>query len=671
MTVRFGILLAMTGVFGLRSFGDVVVGNSRFTLTLGDDAVPKSLIVKATGEEMLASARGRSAFSVTQERPFNNEVKLSYPNARTVYRADSVQREGSVLRVGFEQVRYEALIRVRETDDYVSFTLEGFDRARDAYANLKLDCPPVCEVRLLELPVGRRVHFGSWLNAVWDSEQAVAVIASSVNELISSEERDDGIVLTADASKAVRMEGTTALLVASGTSSFLDCIEGAEVDFGMPRGVASRRSREISQSTLFAPVCPTNVDEVIALARQGGFRNLHVNYSSIVKSGPSWSLNGDYDFREEYPNGYADVRKMLSKVRAAGLCPGLHVLMPHIGMRSRYVTPVADHRLGLTRHYTLSRPLTERSDVIEVEEDAMKAPEFPNLRVLKFGGELMTYAGRTASRPYRFTGVARGAFGTRVTAHAAGEIGGVLAVSEFGGTNRAGSCYLDMDSSLADEVSDKIARIYDCGFEFLYLDGSEGVKPPFGHYVALAQLKVWERLATAPKFAQGAAKAHFSWHMLSGANAFDPFSPHEFERCTATYPVEGAKVMAESFSHVDFGWWGIAEPYPGVHSGTRPEMWEWGFKLATAYDAPVTVKVGDRKSLLSKGVPVDDLLAVCRRWLDAREKGFFSQEMKERLKDTSVRHHLAVDGRGNYELKELPLSSAVKITSKPPLAEMR
>lgn len=632
---------------------DVVVGNSRFTLRIGADVVPKSLVVRATGEEMLAPARGCPLFSVTQERPFNNEVKLSYPNARTTYRARSVSREGDVLRVAFAQTQYEALVRVREADAYVAFTLEGFDKARDAYSVLKLDCPPVSEFRLVELPVRRRAHLGGWLNVVWDDRQAVAVMASSVNELISHEERDDGALLVADAVQSVKVAGTTAVLVASETPDFLDCVERVEIDFRMPRGVASRRSREIRQSTISTFTCPTNVDEVIAFAVKGGFRNVMLNYKNIVKEGPAWCHCGDYDFREDYPNGYDDLRLVLGKIKRAGLTPGLHVLAPHIGMCSRYVTPVADHRLGLTRHYTLARPLKAGDSVAFVEEDAMKAPEFPNLRVLKFGGELMRYEGRTATRPYKFTGLARGAFGTAAADHQAGEIGGVLHVSEYGGSNNVGSCYLDPDSSLAEEVAEKIARLYNCGMEFIYLDGSEGVKAPYGHYVPLMQKRVWDRLAVPPKFGEGAAKAHFSWHMLSAANAYDLFPPSTFERDTAIYPVEGAKLMAESFSQVDFGWWGIYSPPDGVHGGTRPEMWEWGFKLAVGYDAPVTVKSVGYKALKSRGAPIDELLAVSRRWLEAREKGFFSAEMKARLRDTSVRHSLVEDGRGGYLLREV------------------
>ena len=93
---------------------DVTVKCDEFTLVIGDDAVPKSLTIKKTGEEMLVPARGRPLFSVTQERPFNNEVKLSYPNSRTVYRAKSVRRDGDILTVAFDQPEYKALVRVKE-----------------------------------------------------------------------------------------------------------------------------------------------------------------------------------------------------------------------------------------------------------------------------------------------------------------------------------------------------------------------------------------------------------------------------------------------------------------------------------------------------------------------------------------------------------------------------
>ena len=78
---------------------DVVIENARMKLVIGGDARAKSLVVKATRQEMLDVTEDIPVFSVVQDRPFNNEVKLLFANKRTEYRADRVRREGDCLFV--------------------------------------------------------------------------------------------------------------------------------------------------------------------------------------------------------------------------------------------------------------------------------------------------------------------------------------------------------------------------------------------------------------------------------------------------------------------------------------------------------------------------------------------------------------------------------------------
>ena len=94
--------------------GDIVLENARLKLTLGEDAVVKSLTVKPSGEECIDATERLSLFAVTQDRPFNNEIKLTYPNAETTYPANRLRREGDELIVGFEIAPYEARVKVRE-----------------------------------------------------------------------------------------------------------------------------------------------------------------------------------------------------------------------------------------------------------------------------------------------------------------------------------------------------------------------------------------------------------------------------------------------------------------------------------------------------------------------------------------------------------------------------
>ena len=148
-----------------------------------------------------------------------------------------------------------------------------------------------------------------------------------------------------------------------------------------------------------------------------------------------------------------------------------------------------------------------------------------NRRVLKIGTELISYRGYTTTPPYMFYGCERGIDKTTINAQPAGYMFGLLDVSEFGAT----SVYIDQYSDLQDEVADGIADLWDAGFEFFYFDGSEGVNPPFWYHVSGAQYRVFSKLKPEPIFAEGAAKTHFSWHMLTGGNAFDVFRPEKLK----------------------------------------------------------------------------------------------------------------------------------------------
>ena len=55
---------------------NLVFENRIFRLEVGEDAKAKSLIIKENGEECLDTSANIPMFSVTQERPYNNENKL-------------------------------------------------------------------------------------------------------------------------------------------------------------------------------------------------------------------------------------------------------------------------------------------------------------------------------------------------------------------------------------------------------------------------------------------------------------------------------------------------------------------------------------------------------------------------------------------------------------------
>ena len=617
----------------------IVIETAQMRLTLSKSGYAESLICKANGEECLDQTERVPLCSVTEDRPYNNEIKLAYPNKRMTFASNRLYLRNGHLIVGFELIRFEAEIAVEEQNGYVTFRLIDFPMDDEAFGNLYMDRPPVASMRLLQLPVQKRAKFGEWLNVVSDDKIAVGVLATSPYESIDSYRQKSAIVLTAEAEREIKIKGCTAALIVSPVDLLLDHIEMLENDFSLPRGVESRRSEHINRSIYWSSnINPTNVERHIAYAKQNGLTHMLLFYNSVFKESGGYALCGNYDYRDEYPNGKESLTEMLNQLKAAGITPGIHFLHPHIGIKSRYVTPVADHRLNLKRHLTLSKPLDKTGTTVYVEENPQGSPMYDRCRILKFGGELISYEAYTTEPPYCFTGCQRGYYETNVIDHELGQIGGILDVCEFSAT----SIYLDQNSGLQDEIADKLADAYNAGFEFIYFDGSEGTNPPFNHHVSNAQYRVLKKLKRPPLFCSGAAKSHFGWHYMSGGNAFDVFPAPVFKQKLVEFPFEEAPRMAQDFTALNFGWW-------SYHHSMMPDMYEYGNALAFAWDCPTTVMINDL-SVIDSHPRTKDNLEVMRRWEEARVKQLFSNEQKLALRNHKQEHILLINEQGEYEL---------------------
>lgn len=619
----------------------IVIENEHFSLKINEFCQAVSLTHKATGEECISQRNETALFSVTEDRPYNNEIKLAHPNKRTVFQANRVRREGDKLIVGFELITFEAVVEVKTADDYIAFTLEDFIVKPEDFKGLAMTPPPVAEFRLIQLPIIEREKFGEWLNVSMDDKIAVNVLATSPHARIDSVKMKDHRIMTADSVRGIKLKGVTAVLVVSTPDKLLDVIDDIEEDYDLPRGVKSRRADTINASAYWSDnITPENVDEHIACAKQAGFNMMLLFYKSIFDDNVPdmcYPYCGDYIYRKEYPKGVESLREMLSKIKNAGITPGLHILHTHVGIRGKYVTPVADHRLNLKRYFTLAKPLGENDDTIFVEQNPDGCVMHEKCRVLKFNGELIYYDSYTTEWPYCFKGCKRGHFGTNVRSHELGTIGGILDISEFG----ASSVYIDQNTSIQDEIAEKIAETYNAGFEYIYFDGSEGTNAPYEFHVPNAQYRVYKKLSPAPLYCEGAAKSHFSWHMLSGGNAFDVFPTKVLKEKIAQHPLEEAPRMANDFTRINFGWW-------SYRKDIQPDHYEYGSSRAAAWDCPVTMI--SNMDAYRENPRTKDVFEVIRRWEDVRKKKWLTKEQKDMLKSATQEHILIVNKDGEYEL---------------------
>ena len=96
---------------------DIRLENKHFSLVIDSNCKAKSLLHKISGTECLMVGENLALFSLVEERPYNNEIKLAHPNKRTTFGANRVRRENDKLIVGFELIDFEAVVEVKSPPD--------------------------------------------------------------------------------------------------------------------------------------------------------------------------------------------------------------------------------------------------------------------------------------------------------------------------------------------------------------------------------------------------------------------------------------------------------------------------------------------------------------------------------------------------------------------------
>ncbi len=617
--------------------GDIIIENKTMRLVIGNNGQALSLIHKASGQECLQQGTKDAAFTITQYRPYDNELQLKYPANPKTFAADSVYRNGDHLVVGFELINIEATIGLKITDHYIGFTLEKLDYHIPGFGD-KLRTT-VDELILLQLPVKNREKFGEWLNVVWDNEVAVNLLATDPFTRIDAVKNDGYHLLRSCAVSEVKSLGTGAALIVTGKNNLLNCIDRVEQDYHLPRGVESRRKEAYNYSYYETwDINPQNVDEHIAFAKKGGFRAIQIVWTAFA------STVGHFPWRPEYPNGMKDLQLVVRKINEAGMIAGAHFWYNKAMKKDLYVSPVPDYRLNLSRAFTLASPLDKESTTVVVEEDPSGCTLDDERRILKIGTELIEYTGYTSERPYQFTGCKRGILNTVSSEYGQGFRFGLLDVDTWPIWVR-----FDQRTSIQDEVARRIGKLYtEAGFQYAYFDGAEDIPQPYWYNTSMAQLKVYNNMKPAPAFSEGALKSHFSWHILSRGNAFDVFAPEVIKKATREHPLNEIEFVSGDFTSINFGWINYVAPNEKT-IGMQPDMFEYVCSRAAAWDCPVSLEA---KPDQFKAHPrTADNLEVFKRWEDARLSGFFNKEQKGAMKNPDQEHTLLIDENGNFELQ--------------------
>ncbi len=642
------LLLIASSVFGQN---DITIENIEMRLVISESGFAKSLIHKESGQECLAFKDSVPIFAVQQFNRLPSQEMLVHPAEPKFLPATRVQRVGDKLKINFKYLSYEVTLGLNITDSYIGFTVDNVMFASTQGSDYKYNeqlssrmIPPLDEIVFLRLPVRERNNFGEWLNVMHDSDVAVNVLATNEYAMIDSEKRSGYRILQARAVDEIKTLGVGAALITTKPDNLLDRIQQVEKDFNLPAGVKSRLSEEYKHSYYWPmDITPDNVEQHIKYAKAGGFKLFMICANSF-------SINGHFTFLSTYKNGINDLKEVVDKVNNAGMTAGLHLYASKADKRDSYVSGgVPDHRLGLRKIFTLAEPITGLSTTITVEENPRACTKEDGRRILKVGKELITYEDYTSERPYQFTGCQRAQLQTSAYAREEGFKFGLLDVDTW-----VRWVVYDQRTSIQEEVAERIGEIYNqCGFRFIYFDGAEDVNSPLWYNVHHAQKIVYDKLQPAPIFAEAALRSHFSWHIASRSNAFDiqGFSPEQMKETTRNYSIREAKIIANDFTSVDFGW--IANHPPGYWKndsmGIQPDQIEYSTSRAAGWNTGTSLWTN--LSWSDPHARTKDIFEVFNLWETVREKNWLSEEQKAELRNPDQEHILFLNEMKEFELK--------------------
>jgi len=521
------------------------------TMVVGDNGTLLSLQEKGSGRELLDAAHAVLAVESASGKRFQ---------------ARRLRHEDGLLVADFPRGAGSAAIRVEAKDHYFAVTAA------------KLHVPEAVRFTFFQLSPAPNEYIGNMAGLA--SDDASGVCLRSLALEVDTSFHSPAPRFRASTTAEHGLVGHRIGLAAGPREQLIPMLRAMAENEPVPKsrcgGPWAMGAAETRGSYLFADMAAKDADAWIELARRGGFTNIHLH--------GWWSTLGHYEPRAAYfPNGLEDMKATADRIRAAGLKPGIHTLTACISTNDPWVTPVPSPHLIATDSYTLAKPLSATDKTIYVNEVPAANHDVvwsysSNGNALRVGGELIRYSAISRTAPYAFLECERGAFKTQAAAHAEGTAVDYL-------QQRYLAFYPDPKSPLADELADRIARVYnECGMEMIYFDGSEGMRSRFG--IDTMRWKIFDRLHGG--VTEASCWGHNSWWIHSRLGAWD-------------HPVWAVKQfhdehirLASRFRKSDLlepqlGWWAPRGP-SNVARGHFPDEMEYFAAKNLAIDGPMSIQ---------------------------------------------------------------------------------
>jgi hypothetical protein len=434
--------------------------------------------------------------------------------------------------------------------------------------------------------------------------------------------------------------GSAIALFSCAESETLDRLEQIEIAEHLPHptidGVWSPRSPIYGRSYMISSFGEADVDEMLVYAKRAGLYSLY-------HEGPFRSWGHFVLSESQWPNGRAGMKRAVDKAHAVGLHFGVHTLTNFINTNDPYVTPVPDERLSITGQSTLVRGIDSAATVFEVASpDFFSAGGDTNiLHTARIGRELVQYDSVSQAAPWRLLGAARGAFGTKASAHAAGSVVGKL----FDHPYKVFFPNFAMQREVARNLAD---FLNETGADHIDFDGHEGALASGQGDYALAVFADDVIRGVKHDLINGTSTSKtFYWHIGSYYNWGEPWYGG-FRESMQQYRIDNQALFDRNYMPHMLGWYLLTD------STTLAEM-EWMLARAASYNAGFAMVA--RPGALRANPRTPMLLDAIREWETARTSGAFTEAQQLRLRDATREFHLATTGAGAWRLSEYGITA--------------
>ena len=409
----------------------------------------------------------------------------------------------------------------------------------------------------------------------------------------------------------------------------------------------------------FGSLTESNVTDWVEMVKSVGFTQIDNHGGDAFFRFGSMELN-----RQKWPDGWESWRRIVARLHDAGIGSIFHTYSFFIDKQSKYVTPVPDPRLDAFRSFTLAEPLSAEATEIAVNESTAGLTTVTgffehNSVVLHIGDELVTFSAISQQAPWRFTGVKRGALGTKAAAHEQGAKARHL-------KECFGLFVPDPESSLFEEIAANHADVVNrCGFDGIYLDAIDGASILRGNeecwYWANKFVVEIQKHLKRPVGMEMSAMWHHFWQYRTRWQAWDyPQRGHERFIDLHAQGVNGGLLLP-----LHLGWWGfqafnppqIEPTYPDVieNLGARLVGWDAGISLTAGIDA------GALRSTPLFGRAVDTL----RTCEELRREHTYNEAARAALREPGSQFTLVKDAAGKSRFRRAQSQSQTVTPAEP------